>query len=179
MLKDNTLQWKQFWPYCWSQIVVEEYRNIRNKTSVFNYILELSNESQKNHPTDNVNNDRNEKEELKENKDIVEDTNINRKEFKGVNLDTIQELVDNKKVNTITLETLLENGLVSKNDKIKILGSGTLSVKLQVKAHAFSKSAKEAIEKLLFAVKLIKLSTQKMPSTSISKQTYSKSTDCA
>jgi large subunit ribosomal protein L15 len=72
--------------------------------------------------------------------------NINRKEFKGVNLDTIQELVDNKKVNTITLETLLENGLVSKNDKIKILGRGELKAKIDITVHQFSGSAKAAIE---------------------------------
>ena len=46
--------------------------------------------------------------------------NINRKEFKGINLDTIQELVDSKKVKAITLEILLENGLAAKKDKIKI-----------------------------------------------------------
>ncbi len=74
--------------------------------------------------------------------------NINRVEYKAVNLDVLQQLADKKKVTSIELATLVEAGIASKNDKIKILGGGTLSAKLDVKAHAFSKSAKEAIEKL-------------------------------
>ena len=73
--------------------------------------------------------------------------NINRKEFKGVNLDTIQLLVDNKKVKAITKEVLVENGLVSKNDLVKILGRGELKAKIDVTVDAFSKSAVAAIEK--------------------------------
>lgn len=72
--------------------------------------------------------------------------NINRVEYKGINLDTLQLLVDNKKAKEITIEVLLENGLASKNDKIKILGRGELKAKLDVTAHAFSASAKAAIE---------------------------------
>jgi len=73
--------------------------------------------------------------------------NINRVEYKGVNLDSIQELVDRKKLTEITIETLLENGLVSKKDKVKILGRGELKAKLTVKANKFSATAVAAIEK--------------------------------
>lgn len=74
--------------------------------------------------------------------------NINRVEYKAINLDVLQHLADKKNVTSIEAATLVEAGMASKNDKIKILGGGTLSAKLEVKAHAFSKSAKEAIEKL-------------------------------
>tara|TARA_B100000965_G_C19539272_1_gene734823 strand:+ start:900 stop:1349 length:450 start_codon:yes stop_codon:yes gene_type:complete len=73
-------------------------------------------------------------------------TNINRKEYKGINLDTLQSLVESKKLEAITPEVLAENGLASKNSLVKILGRGTLDSKVDVKAHAFSNSAKEAIE---------------------------------
>ncbi|MBI2280713.1 MAG: 50S ribosomal protein L15 [Bacteroidetes bacterium] len=73
-------------------------------------------------------------------------TNINRKEFKGINLDTLQFLVETKKVNAITIDVILDNGLASKNDKIKILGRGELKAKLDVTVHAFSATAKAAIE---------------------------------
>jgi large subunit ribosomal protein L15 len=75
-------------------------------------------------------------------------TNINRVEYKAINLKTLQGLVEKHNVSTIDINFLMENGLASKNDKVKILGVGTLTTKLDVKAHAFSKSAKEAIEKL-------------------------------
>ncbi|MGC6428339.1 MAG: 50S ribosomal protein L15 [Flavobacteriales bacterium] len=74
-------------------------------------------------------------------------TNPNRKEFRGVNLHTLQALVDNKKIkDTVTLETLIENGLAHKNDLVKILGRGELKAKLDITMHAFSSSAKSAIE---------------------------------
>jgi len=73
-------------------------------------------------------------------------TNINRKEFKGINLDTIQMLAETKNVNAITIDLLLDNGLCSKNDKIKLLGRGELKAKLDVTVHAFSATAKSAIE---------------------------------
>ena len=60
--------------------------------------------------------------------------------------DALQKLVDDKKVKAINQEILIENRLVGKNDLIKILGDGELKAKLEVTAHAFSKSAKEAIE---------------------------------
>jgi len=72
--------------------------------------------------------------------------NINRKEYQGVNLDVLQKLADEKKLTVITREVLIENGLVSKNDLIKILGRGELKTKLEVSAHAFTKTAKAAIE---------------------------------
>ena len=73
-------------------------------------------------------------------------TNINRKEFKGINLDTLQFLAETKKVKEITKEILMENGLVSKNDLVKILGWGELKAKLEVTVNAYSASAKAAIE---------------------------------
>ncbi|MGI6479569.1 MAG: 50S ribosomal protein L15 [Salinivirgaceae bacterium] len=73
-------------------------------------------------------------------------TNPNRKEYKAINLDVIQSLADKLNTTTIDVDTLIENGLVSKSDLVKILGNGTISSKLEVKAHAFSKSAQAAIE---------------------------------
>ena len=73
--------------------------------------------------------------------------NINRVEYKPVNLKTLQMLVDNKvKKNTVNISTMVENGLVSKNDLVKVLGNGEIKSSLKVEAHGFSKSAK-AIEK--------------------------------
>ena len=74
--------------------------------------------------------------------------NINRKEYKGVNISTLQELAETKKLKEINVEILIEAGLVRKNSLVKILGNGELKTKLNVKAHAFSKSAVEAIEAL-------------------------------
>lgn len=74
--------------------------------------------------------------------------NINRVEYKAINLDILQQIADKRKVTTIDLNSLVNAGIASKNDKIKILGGGSLNLKLDVKAHAFSKSAREAIEKL-------------------------------
>jgi len=74
--------------------------------------------------------------------------NINRKEYQGVNLDTLQQLVDEGKIkDTVSLEVLLENGLVGKNDLVKILGRGELKAKLNISVHKFTASAKAAIEK--------------------------------
>jgi len=74
--------------------------------------------------------------------------NFNRIEYKAINLDVLQQVAEKRNIDAIDLSTLVDAGIASKNDKIKILGGGTLSIKLSVKAHAFSKSAKEAIEKL-------------------------------
>ncbi len=74
-------------------------------------------------------------------------TNINRKEYQGVNLDKLQELVDTKKIkDTVDLDTLYTLGVTSKNDLVKILGRGELQAKLKVTAHKFTKTAKAAIE---------------------------------
>lgn len=74
--------------------------------------------------------------------------NVNRVEYKAINLRTLQSLAENNKLSVVDVQTLVDAGLTSKNDRVKILGNGTLTLKLDVKAHAFSKSAKEAIEKL-------------------------------
>lgn len=74
-------------------------------------------------------------------------TNINRKEYRGINLDTLQELVDNKKVKkAVSLEELVELRLAHKNDLVKILGRGELKAALKISAHKFTASAKAAIE---------------------------------
>lgn len=73
--------------------------------------------------------------------------NINRVEYKAINLDTIQALAESVQASVITLEVLKENGLIGKSDLVKILGRGEITTKLDVTAHAFSASAKEAIEK--------------------------------
>ena len=73
--------------------------------------------------------------------------NINRKEYQGINLDKLQELVDKKVIkDTVTFEALLENGLVGKNDLVKILGGGELKASLKVSVHKFTATAKAAIE---------------------------------
>jgi len=74
--------------------------------------------------------------------------NVNRVEYKAINIDTLQSLAESKSLSAIDPQTLVDAGLASKNDRVKILGNGSLTLKLDVKAHAFSKSAKEAIEKL-------------------------------
>jgi len=74
-------------------------------------------------------------------------TNINRKEYQGINLDTLQLLVDDKKIKeTVDLDTLFINGLTGKNELVKIMGRGELKAKLKVSAHKFTASAKAAIE---------------------------------
>jgi large subunit ribosomal protein L15 len=73
-------------------------------------------------------------------------TNINRKEFKAINIATLQALAEKKNLSEITVDTLRDAGLVQKSTLVKILGEGELKTKLNVKAHAFSKSAVAAIE---------------------------------
>lgn len=72
--------------------------------------------------------------------------NINRKDYHGINIEVIQKLADEKKITNFTPEVFVENGLASKKDLIKILGMGELSATVEVSAHAFSKTASEAIE---------------------------------
>lgn len=72
--------------------------------------------------------------------------NINRIEHRGVNISDLQKLVDSLKLTSIDQEVLIQNGLARKNDLIKILGRGELKAKLEVKAHAFTKTAIAAIE---------------------------------
>jgi len=72
--------------------------------------------------------------------------NINRVEYRGINLDTIQLLIEVAKVTEITPDVLIQNGLASKNDLIKIMGRGELKSKIDIKVHAFTATAKQAIE---------------------------------
>jgi large subunit ribosomal protein L15 len=74
--------------------------------------------------------------------------NFNRVEYKGINLDTLQQLSEKKNILAIGQETLIEAGFISKRDKFKILGRGELKAKLEVTAHAFSATARKAIEDL-------------------------------
>ncbi len=73
--------------------------------------------------------------------------NNNKIVSKPVNLDDLQALSDLKKLTDITPEVLRENGMIGKGDVVKILGRGALSVKLNITAHKFSKSAQAIIEK--------------------------------
>ena len=73
-------------------------------------------------------------------------TNLKRVEFKAINLSVIEELAEKKNLTAISVATLIEAGFVSANDKVKILGNGTVTKALVVSAHAFSKSAVAAIE---------------------------------
>src|SRR5574344_160551 len=74
--------------------------------------------------------------------------NINRVEYNAINLSSIQGLAEKLSVDTIDVETLRAHGLLSKNKMVKVLGKGTLTLKLNVKAHAFSETAVKAIEGL-------------------------------
>ena len=71
--------------------------------------------------------------------------NINRVEYKAINLETLQALAEAKNLEKIGIEALVEAGFISENQLVKILGKGAISAKLQVEAHAFSKSAEAAI----------------------------------
>ncbi len=83
-------------------------------------------------------------------------TNPNRKEYNGVNLDTLQHLFDKKKIGkTVTKKELMDNGLVQKKDLVKILGRGSLTAQLDITVDAFSVSAKNAIEKVGGSAKVI------------------------
>lgn len=72
--------------------------------------------------------------------------NINRVEYKAINLDIIQSLADAKNLTKVSFRDLVDAGFVSKKHKVKILGKGSLSSKIDVEAHAFSTSAEEAIK---------------------------------
>ena len=73
-------------------------------------------------------------------------TNLKRVEYKGINLSALEALAAKKSLKAIDIDTLVEAGFASKNDRVKILGGGALSMPLEVTAHAFSKSAVAAIE---------------------------------
>ena len=74
--------------------------------------------------------------------------NINRVEYKGINLDTLQIIIDKTKAKTIDPSIIIENGLANKRDLIKILGRGELKSKINISAHGFSAKAKSSIEDL-------------------------------
>jgi large subunit ribosomal protein L15 len=73
--------------------------------------------------------------------------NINRVEYKAINLDTIQALVEKTGVSVVDLTVLYDNGLVGKKDLVKVLGRGEINGAVEISAHGFSASAIEAIEK--------------------------------
>ena len=73
--------------------------------------------------------------------------NFNRVEYKAINLDVLQELLDVQTVEVIDLDYLKQHGLISKKDQVKVLGRGELKSKVEIKAHAFSASSIAAIEK--------------------------------
>jgi large subunit ribosomal protein L15 len=75
-------------------------------------------------------------------------SNINRKEYKAINISTLQTLAEARNLKVIDAQILADAGLISKKDMVKILGNGKLTTKLDVKAHAFSKAAITAIEAL-------------------------------
>jgi large subunit ribosomal protein L15 len=72
--------------------------------------------------------------------------NINRVEYKAINLNVLQDLADARKLTKIDIQTLIDAGFVSSKHLVKILGNGSLTAKLEVEAHAFSKSAEAAIQ---------------------------------
>ena len=73
--------------------------------------------------------------------------NINRVEYKAINLDTIQQLADSQQINKIGIEELKNAGFISSKQLVKILAKGTVISALEITAHAFSKTAEEAITK--------------------------------
>lgn len=73
-------------------------------------------------------------------------TNPTRVEYKGINLDALQALAEKTGVKTIDIDTMRKNGLISRNDLVKVLGRGELKSGIEVKAHAFSATAKASIE---------------------------------
>ena len=72
--------------------------------------------------------------------------NINRVEYKAINLSTLQALAESKSLETINIDVLIAAGFISSTQLVKILANGTLTAKLTVEAHAFSQKAVEAIE---------------------------------
>ena len=73
--------------------------------------------------------------------------NVNRKEYRAINLDTLQLLADAKNITEITKDILVENGLAKKSEIVKIMGRGELKSGVSISAHKFTKSAEEAIAK--------------------------------
>lgn len=82
----------------------------------------------------------------------------NRKEYAPINLDRLEAIVEKYEVSAINPDVLAELGIVRKNKRVKILGNGELTTSLEVKAHAFSKSAKESIESAGGSTELVEFS---------------------
>jgi large subunit ribosomal protein L15 len=82
--------------------------------------------------------------------------NPNRVEYVGINLERLQYIADKYKLNAIDFNALIENDVVKKTDRVKILGTGELTTKLSVSAHAFSATAKQSIEQLGGSVNIVK-----------------------
>jgi len=82
--------------------------------------------------------------------------NVNRKDYKAINVGILQTLSEKKGTDTLDVNLLIEAGLVSSSDKVKILGNGSLTSKLNVSAHAFSGKAKELIEAIGGKAEVIK-----------------------
>jgi large subunit ribosomal protein L15 len=74
--------------------------------------------------------------------------NINRIEYRSINIDVLQKLAEDKNLTAIDVNVLYQSGLISKNDRVKILGRGELKTKLDITAHGFSATAIKAIEAL-------------------------------
>ncbi|SBW01711.1 50S ribosomal protein L15 [uncultured Dysgonomonas sp.] len=72
--------------------------------------------------------------------------NINRVEYKAINLDVLQRLAETKNLAKIDIQTLIDAGFISSNQLVKILGNGAITTKVDVEAHAFSKTAEAAIQ---------------------------------
>jgi large subunit ribosomal protein L15 len=81
--------------------------------------------------------------------------NPNRVEFVPLNLGRLEEISEKHNISTLNAETLIASGIIKKNDKVKILGGGELKRKLEIKAHACSASAKQAIESAGGSVELV------------------------
>ncbi|MDR1591372.1 MAG: 50S ribosomal protein L15 [Prevotellaceae bacterium] len=81
---------------------------------------------------------------------------INRVEYKAVNLSSLQLLADEKKESVLTIQTMINAGIITKKQLVKILAKGTLTSKLEVEAHAFSKAAEAAITTVGGSIKVVK-----------------------
>jgi len=72
--------------------------------------------------------------------------NFNRVEYRAINIESLQKLAEEKEISVIDTQVLMDNGMIGKNDLVKVLAKGELSLKIDVKAHAFSKEAIRKIE---------------------------------
>ena len=82
--------------------------------------------------------------------------NANKVHYKNLNLDSLEAFIESKKLgNEISLEDLINAGILSKSEKIKVLGRGELKSKISIEAHKFSKSAQDAIEKVGGSIKTV------------------------